>query len=148
MVYQRVLVQHIVLPKQYALTYYRQPRNNLLMPIVRKTRPSDNMWTNLRGKISALFVVYYSTRVIRFSSKSHIRNQYTVIAWNININYEQRNINNTTLLLPLGKIPIIRWRTSSIDIDCFANLHKNTWIFDRTFTFQSEVQSFSSPAQL
>jgi hypothetical protein len=27
MVYQRGLVQHIVLPEQYALTYYRQPRN-------------------------------------------------------------------------------------------------------------------------
>jgi hypothetical protein len=48
------------------------------------------MRTNLRGKIRKLFVVYYSTRVIRFSSKSHIQNQYTVIAWNININYKQK----------------------------------------------------------
>jgi hypothetical protein len=106
MVYQRSLVQHIVLPEQYALTYYRQPHNNLLMPIIRKTRLSNNMQTNLGGKIRELFVVYYSTHVIRFSSKSHIQNQHTVIAWNINNNYEQRNINNITLLLPLGHIPI------------------------------------------
>jgi hypothetical protein len=59
MVYQRGLVQHIVLPEQYALTYYRRPHNNLLMPIVRKTRLSDNMRTNLRGKIRELFFVYY-----------------------------------------------------------------------------------------
>jgi hypothetical protein len=52
----------------------------LLMPIVRKTRLSDNMQTNLRGKIRELIVVYYSTHVIRFSSKSHIQNQYTFIA--------------------------------------------------------------------
>jgi hypothetical protein len=77
------------------------------MPIVRKTRLSDNKRTNLRGKISELFVVYYFIRVIRFSSKSYIWNQYTVIARNININYEQRNINNTTLLLPLGHIPVM-----------------------------------------
>jgi hypothetical protein len=37
------------------------------------------MQTNLRGKIRELFVVYYSTWVIRFSSKYHIWNQYTVI---------------------------------------------------------------------
>jgi hypothetical protein len=80
----------IFLPEQYALTYYGQPRNNLLMPIVRKTRLTDNMRTNLKGKIRKLFVVYYSTRVIRSSSKSHIRNQYTVIALSININYEQK----------------------------------------------------------
>jgi hypothetical protein len=80
MVYQWGLVQHIVLPEQCAPTYERQPHNNLLMPIVRKTRLYDHMRTNLRGKIRELFVVYYSTRVIRFSSKSHIRNQYIVIA--------------------------------------------------------------------
>jgi hypothetical protein len=99
--------QHIVLPEQYALIYYRKPCNHVLMPIVRKTRLSDNMRTNLRGRIRELFVIYYSIRVIRFSSKSLIWNQYTVIAWNININYEQRNINSTTLLLLLGHIPII-----------------------------------------
>jgi hypothetical protein len=38
MVYQQGLVQHIVLPEQYALTYYRQPHNNLRMPIVRKNK--------------------------------------------------------------------------------------------------------------
>jgi hypothetical protein len=38
------------------------------------------MQINLRDKIRELFVVYYSTRVIRFSSESHIWNQYTVIA--------------------------------------------------------------------
>jgi hypothetical protein len=80
MVYQRGLVQHIVLPEQCALTYYRQPRNRSVMPIVRKTRLSDNMRTSLRGKTRDLFVVYYFTHVIRFSSKSHIRNQYKVIA--------------------------------------------------------------------
>jgi hypothetical protein len=71
MVYQRGLVQHIVLPEQCALTYYRQLRNILLMHIV-KTRLSDNMQTSLRGKTRDLFVVYYFTHVIRFSSKSHI----------------------------------------------------------------------------
>jgi hypothetical protein len=30
------------------------------------------MQTNLRGKIRELFIFYYSTHVIRFSSKSHI----------------------------------------------------------------------------
>jgi hypothetical protein len=79
-VYQWGLIQHIVLSEQCALTYYRQPRNKLLMPIVMKTKLSDNMRTNLRGKIRELFVVYYSTRVIMFSSKSNIRNQYTVVA--------------------------------------------------------------------
>jgi hypothetical protein len=107
MVYQRGLVQHIVLPEQCALTYYRQPRNRLLIPIVKKTRLSDNMQTSLRGKTMDLFVVYYSIRVIRFSSKSQIRNQYTVTEGNININYEQKDyLNNTTLLLPLGNISI------------------------------------------
>jgi hypothetical protein len=43
MVYQWSLVQHIVLHEQYALTYYRQPHNILIMTIVRKTRLSDNM---------------------------------------------------------------------------------------------------------
>jgi hypothetical protein len=79
MVYQQGLVQHIVLPQQYALTYYQQPCNNLLTPIVKKTRLTDNMRTNLRGKIRELFIVYYSTCVIRFSSKSYIQNQYTII---------------------------------------------------------------------
>jgi hypothetical protein len=74
-----VFVQHIVLPKQYAPTYHWQPCNNLLMPIVKNTRLSDNKQTNLRGKIRELFVVYYSTCVNRVFSKSYIRNQYTVI---------------------------------------------------------------------
>jgi hypothetical protein len=55
------------------------------MPIVRKIRLSDNMQTNLRDKSREFFVVYYSTCVIRFSCKSHIRNQYTITALNINI---------------------------------------------------------------
>jgi hypothetical protein len=74
------LVQHIVLPEQHAPTYYRQSRKILLMPIVRKTRLSDNMQTNLQGKIRELFDVYYSTCVIQFSYISHIRNQYAVPA--------------------------------------------------------------------
>jgi hypothetical protein len=36
MVYQRGIFQLIILPKQCVLTYYRQPHNILLMPIVRK----------------------------------------------------------------------------------------------------------------
>jgi hypothetical protein len=53
-------------PEKYAPTYYRQPRNILVMPMVRKSRLLDNMQTNLRDKIRELFVVYYFTRVIRF----------------------------------------------------------------------------------
>jgi hypothetical protein len=73
-------VQHIVLPEQYALTYYRQLCNNLFMSIVRKTRLTYNVQSNLIGKIRELFVVCYSTGVIRFSSKSHIPNQNAFIA--------------------------------------------------------------------
>jgi hypothetical protein len=35
------------------------------------------MRTNPRDEIRKLIVVYYSTRVIRFILKSHIRNQYS-----------------------------------------------------------------------
>jgi hypothetical protein len=46
----------------------------------------NNMLPLIISKIRKLFVVYSFTRVIRFSSESHIQNQYTVLAWNININ--------------------------------------------------------------
>jgi hypothetical protein len=53
------------------------------MSIVRKIRLSDNM-----QNIRELFVVYYFTCVIRFSSKSYIRNSSSMKRKHLVINTE------------------------------------------------------------
>jgi hypothetical protein len=67
------LVQDIVLPEQYAPSYYWQPRNILLMPIVRKLDYWIIRELILEARLGTHFY-YYSRHVIRFFSKSHIQN--------------------------------------------------------------------------
>jgi hypothetical protein len=51
-----VLYNILFSPEQYAPTYYREPHNILVMPIVRKIRLSNKKQINLRCKIKELFV--------------------------------------------------------------------------------------------
>jgi hypothetical protein len=96
-VYQQGLVEHIGFLEQCASIYYRQPRNILLMPIVRKIRLSDNMRTNLRGKIRELFLCL----LFHTCNEVFLQISYSEPIYSYNMKYKHLIMNKGILIIQL-----------------------------------------------